>query len=132
MGMSFHSRRDSRPPRPAPVTEPTEITVHSNLYKYKGEDRPLHQYTVTMVPEVKRSVAFQKFKRICEHNNFTQKVAYDGSSTLISSTRFDDTTLEFPLREGVMTCKIEFRNTVKMSESLPDFLTCMNILIKHH
>lgn len=134
-------RRDDRRggpssrPRPVRITEPTEVDVLSNLYQYTGTPITLYQYTVTITPEVRRAIMFDKFQRIVEHNKaFTDiSVAFDGYNTLVSNTQFDDLTLEYPLKEGVMQCKIEFRNAVKSDNgNNVELINCFNILVKHY
>ncbi len=127
-------RREFKP-KPPRVTEPTEIDVVSNLFKYTGQPLHLYQYTVSITPEVKKAYMFRKFMAIAEYNKFEENFCFDGYNTLVTDKKFTDLELEYPLKgegEGVMKCKIEFRDAFKLEDKSDGLIQCLDIITKFH
>ncbi|ORD95729.1 AGO2 [Hepatospora eriocheir] len=127
-------REDNRRP---PITEPTEISLKANLYEYVGNPLTLYKYSVTIVPEVRKAQQFNFFHKICEHNNFLDHViAFDGYNTLVSNENLGESlVLEYPLKEGMSKCTIEFINTYKSEDKLDNssgLIECLDVITRYH
>lgn len=125
------------PDRPSAmtVTEPTPCQISVNLFKYTGKSLVLHCYAVTFTPEILKKHIFSKFLQMAESNNFKEPYAFDGINILVSTKKFADIALKAPMREGEITCKIEYKHTYDaedISGGNTSAVQCMEIISRFY
>lgn len=127
--------RGHRAPAPITVTRPTPCNVTTNLFRYTGKDTVLHQYAVIFTPEINPKIIFPKFLQILENNSFKYKYAFDGTSILVSNTKFPDATFKAPMRDGELICKIEYKHSYDTSDKKSDtssLMQCLEIISRFY
>lgn len=123
-------RFDEKKPAPMMVTVPTPVDITANLYKYTGSKTMMHQYAVTFTPEVLQKNIFAKFLQILDANKFSEVYAFDGISILVSQKKFADMTLTMPMREGELTCRIEYKHSYDGNDA--GMMQCMEIVSRYY